>query len=62
MSGSLRIVVVAPELDLVEEGEAAWSRRVLVRALRIGLLENGYNLVAAAGRPLPDRAAGTAAP
>jgi response regulator NasT len=47
MSGSLRIVVVAPELDLVEEGDlAALEQADRSRALRIGLLENGYNLVA----------------
>ena len=47
MSGSLRIVVVAPELDLVEEGDlAALEQAGRSRALRIGLLENGYNLVA----------------
>jgi len=47
MSGSLRIVVVAPELDRVEEGDlAALEQAGRSRALRIGLLENGYNLVA----------------
>ena len=47
MSGSLRIVVVAPELDLFDEGDlAALEQAGRSRALRIGLLENGYNLVA----------------
>ena len=47
MSGLLRIVVVAPDLDSADEGDpAAWEQAERSRALRIGLLENGYNLVA----------------
>ena len=47
MSTLLRIVVVAPDLDIADEGDpAAWEQAERSRALRIGLLENGYNLVA----------------
>lgn len=47
MSESLRIVVVAPELDIRDEDNlAALQQAERSRALRIGLLENGYNLVA----------------
>jgi two-component system, response regulator / RNA-binding antiterminator len=51
----LRIVIVAPELgDVQSEGEAERSR-----SLRIGLLQNGYNIVAVlpADVFLPDRLA-----
>jgi two-component system, response regulator / RNA-binding antiterminator len=51
----LRIVIVAPELgDVQPEGEAERSR-----SLRIGLLQNGYNIVAVLPSDvfLPDRLA-----
>jgi two-component system, response regulator / RNA-binding antiterminator len=51
----LRIVIVAPELsDVQSDGEAERSR-----SLRIGLLQNGYNIVAVlpADVFLPDRLA-----
>jgi two-component system, response regulator / RNA-binding antiterminator len=54
-SAVLRIVIVAPELgDVQSEGEAERSR-----SLRIGLLQNGYNIVAVlpADVFLPDRLA-----
>lgn len=47
MNGSLRIVVVAPDLDVADGSDlAALQQAGRSRALRIGLLENGYNLVA----------------
>ncbi len=55
ISAVLRIVIVAPELgDVQSEGEAERSR-----SLRIGLLQNGYNIVAVlpADVFLPDRLA-----
>ncbi len=47
MSESLRIVVVAPDLDIADADDLqALQQAERSRALRIGLLENGYNLVA----------------
>ncbi|WP_019701849.1 ANTAR domain-containing response regulator [Paracidovorax oryzae] len=47
MNESLRIVVVAPDLSTPgEEDEHAREQAERSRALRIGLLENGFNLVA----------------
>ncbi len=47
MSPSLRIVVIAPDLDLVDPDDEHAARQAdRSRSLRIGLLENGYNLVA----------------
>ncbi|MGY8560580.1 ANTAR domain-containing response regulator [Paracidovorax citrulli] len=47
MNESLRIVVVAPDLSTSgEEDEHAQEQAERSRALRIGLLENGFNLVA----------------
>ncbi|ABM32728.1 MULTISPECIES: ANTAR domain-containing response regulator [Paracidovorax] len=47
MNESLRIVVVAPDLSTPgEEDEHAQEQAERSRALRIGLLENGFNLVA----------------
>ena len=44
---SLRIVVVAPELDINDpRDDYAISQAERSRSLRIGLLENGFNLVA----------------
>jgi response regulator NasT len=44
---SLRIVVVAPDsLDTDPADREAWEEAERSRSLRIGLLENGYNLVA----------------
>ncbi len=43
---SLRIVVVAPDLAIDEDDEHAVSQAQRSRSLRIGLLENGFNLVA----------------
>ena len=43
----LRIVVVAPDLDIQDLGdEHARSQAARSRALRIGLLESGFNLIA----------------
>lgn len=43
----LRIVVVAPDLDIQDPGdEHALSQAARSRALRIGLLEGGFNLIA----------------
>ena len=42
----LRIVVVAPDLAIDEDDEHAVSQAQRSRSLRIGLLENGFNLVA----------------
>ena len=47
MNPSLRIVVVAPDLDVTNpEDEQAIHQAERSRNLRIGLLENGFNLVA----------------
>lgn len=46
MSDSLRIVVVAPDLNVADDDMQARQQAERSRALRIGLLENGYNLVA----------------
>ncbi len=47
MNKSLRIVVVAPDLDLMEpDDDDAKNQVERSRSLRIGLLENGFNLVA----------------
>jgi len=47
MNKALRIVVVAPDLDTVESSdEQAQNQADRSRSLRIGLLENGFNLVA----------------
>ena len=43
---SLRIVVVAPDLAIDQSDEHAVSQAQRSRSLRIGLLENGFNLVA----------------
>ena len=43
----LRIVVVAPDLDIQDpDDEHARSQAARSRALRIGLLESGFNLIA----------------
>ena len=43
----LRIVVVAPDLSVVDQEDAyAVSQAERSRSLRIGLLENGFNLMA----------------
>lgn len=47
MNEALRIVVIAPDLDVLDpQDDAALLQAERSRALRIGLLENGYNLVA----------------
>lgn len=47
MNHALRIVVVAPELTVEDpDDQHAVSQVERSRALRIGLLENGYNLIA----------------
>ncbi|MDP3137846.1 MAG: response regulator, partial [Burkholderiaceae bacterium] len=47
MNESLRIVVVAPDLAMSDPpDEHALSQDERSRSLRIGLLENGFNLVA----------------
>ena len=46
MSESLRIVVVAPDLSVADDDPQALQQAERSRALRIGLLENGYNLIA----------------
>jgi len=47
MNESLRIVVVAPDLEVTDPEDAhALSQVERSRSLRIGLLENGYNLIA----------------
>ena len=47
MNESLRIVVVAPDLAVADSGDAhAIAQAERSRSLRIGLLENGFNLVA----------------
>jgi response regulator NasT len=42
----LRIVIVAPDSLIAEAGEEAETEAERSRSLRIGLLENGYNIVA----------------
>jgi response regulator NasT len=47
MNEALRIVVIAPDLDVLDPcDDTALLQAERSRALRIGLLENGYNLVA----------------
>jgi two-component system, response regulator / RNA-binding antiterminator len=47
MSEAIRIVVISPDLDLVDPDDAhALEQAERSRSLRIGLLENGFNLVA----------------
>jgi len=47
MNPSLRIVVVAPDLDIADtQDELAVRQADRSRSLRIGLLENGFNLIA----------------
>jgi response regulator NasT len=47
MNEALRIVVVAPDLDVADPDDAhALAQAERSRSLRIGLLENGFNLVA----------------
>jgi response regulator NasT len=47
MNEALRIVVIAPDLDVLDpQDEVGLLQAERSRALRIGLLENGYNLVA----------------
>ena len=47
MNEALRIVVIAPDLDVTDPGDAhALAQAERSRSLRIGLLENGFNLVA----------------
>ena len=47
MNPSLRIVVVAPDLDIADPQDAqAIHQADRSRSLRIGLLENGFNLIA----------------
>ena len=47
MNKALRIVVVAPDLDSLDPGdEYAQNQAERSRSLRIGLLENGFNLIA----------------
>ena len=47
MNEALRIVVIAPDLDVLDpQDDTALLQAERSRALRIGLLENGYNLVA----------------
>ena len=47
LNSSLRIVVVAPDtLDTDPADREAWAEAERSRNLRIGLLQNGYNLVA----------------
>lgn len=47
MNKALRIVVVAPDLDSLDPGDDYAQNQVeRSRSLRIGLLENGFNLVA----------------
>ncbi len=47
MNQTLRIVVVAPDLDVTDPDDAhALAQAERSRSLRIGLLENGYNLIA----------------
>ncbi len=47
MLEALRIVVVAPDLDITDQNDThALNQAERSRSLRIGLLENGFNLVA----------------
>jgi response regulator NasT len=47
MNEALRIVVIAPDLDVTDPGDAhALAQAERSRSLRIGLLESGFNLVA----------------
>ena len=47
MTQALRIVVVAPDLSVVDQEDAyAVNQAERSRSLRIGLLENGFNLMA----------------
>ena len=47
MNPSLRIVVVAPDLDIADpQDDQAVRQADRSRSLRIGLLENGFNLIA----------------
>lgn len=47
MNPSLRIIVVAPDLDIADpQDEQALRQADRSRSLRIGLLENGFNLIA----------------
>jgi response regulator NasT len=47
MNKALRIVVIAPDLDTLEiDDEQALGQAERSRSLRIGLLENGFNLIA----------------
>jgi response regulator NasT len=47
MSDAIRIVVISPDLDLVDaQDEHAHEQAERSRSLRIGLLESGFNLVA----------------
>ena len=47
MSDAIRIVVISPDLDLVDpDDDHARDQAERSRSLRIGLLENGFNLVA----------------
>jgi len=47
MNKALRIVVVAPDLDSLDSGDDyAQNQAERSRSLRIGLLENGFNLIA----------------
>ena len=47
MLEALRIVVVAPDLDIVDQSDThALNQAERSRSLRIGLLESGFNLVA----------------
>lgn len=47
MNPSLRILVVAPDLDIADPEDAQAVRQAdRSRSLRIGLLENGFNLIA----------------
>lgn len=47
MTEAIRIVVIAPDLDLVDPEDAhAKEQFERSRSLRIGLLENGFNLIA----------------
>lgn len=47
MNVALRIVVVAPDPSVIEQGdEHAASQAERSRSLKIGLLENGFNLIA----------------
>jgi two-component system, response regulator / RNA-binding antiterminator len=46
-AGALRIVIVAPDTLAPDDGDDdAWNVAARSRTLRIGLLENGYNIVA----------------